>query len=57
MYIILFHLPTYNVLIFETRIFDIFRHLDRVIRIKVFTQLIQLFVINIPFLGVRIFLW
>ena len=57
MYIILFHLPTYNVFIFETRIFDIFRHLDRVIRIKVFTQLIQLFVINIPFLGVRIFLW
>jgi len=33
------------------------RHLDCVIRIKVFTQLIQLFVINIPFLGVRIFLW
>jgi len=33
------------------------RHLNRVIHIKVLSQLLQLFVINIPFLGVRIYLW
>merc|ERR1712223_21119 len=33
------------------------RHLGRVIHIKVLSQLLQRFVINIPFLGVRIYLW
>ncbi len=36
---------------------DFGRHLERVIPIKVFYQLMHLLIINIPFLGVRIYLW
>ena len=36
---------------------DFGRHLDKVIGIKVVYQLLHLLVINIPFLGVRIYLW
>ncbi len=36
---------------------DYGRHLQRVIPIKVFYQMVHLLVINIPFLGVRIYLW
>lgn len=36
---------------------DFGRHLGNVIRIKVAYQLLHLIVINIPFLGVRIYLW
>lgn len=36
---------------------DFGRHLEKVIGIKVVYQLLHLLVINIPFLGVRIYLW
>ena len=48
-------LPT--ITLYSLSMSDFGRHLDRVVRIKVLTQLLQLFVINIPFLGVRIHLW
>lgn len=48
-------LPT--ITLYSLSLSDFGRHLDRVIHIKVLTQLLQLFVINIPFLGVRIYLW
>jgi hypothetical protein len=36
---------------------DFGRHLENVIAVKVAYQLLHLLVINIPFLGVRIYLW
>ena len=48
-------LPT--VTLYSLSLSDFGRHLDRVIHIKVVTQLLQLFVINIPYLGIRIYLW
>jgi len=48
-------LPT--ITMYSLSLSDFGRHLDRVIHIKVITQLLQLFVVNIPFFGVRIYLW
>jgi len=48
-------LPT--ITMYSLSLSDFGRHLDRVIHIKVLTQLLQLFVVNIPFFGVRIYLW
>ena len=36
---------------------DFGRHLDKVIGIRVVYQLLHLLCVNIPFLGVRIYLW
>ena len=48
-------LPT--ITLYSLSISDFGRHLNRVVRIKVLSQLLQLFVINIPFCGIRIYLW
>ena len=48
-------LPTLT--IYSLSMSDFGRHLEKVIAIKVFYQLLQLCIINIPFLGVRIYLW
>jgi len=48
-------LPT--VALYMLSMSDYGRHLERVIPTKVFYQLVHLLVINIPFLGVRIYLW
>lgn len=48
-------LPT--ITLYSLSLSDFGRHLDRVIHIKVVSQLLQLFVTNIPFLGIRIYLW
>lgn len=48
-------LPTLT--LYSLSLSDFGRHLERVIHIKVIYQLLHLLVVNIPFLGVRIYLW
>jgi hypothetical protein len=48
-------LPTLT--LYSMSMSDFGRHLENVIVIKVVYQLLHLLVINIPFLGVRIYLW
>ncbi len=48
-------MPT--VVLYMLSMSDYGRHLERVVPIKVFDQMVHLLAINIPFLGVRIYLW
>ena len=48
-------LPTLT--LYSLSMSDFGRHLENVISVKVAYQLLHLLVINIPFLGVRIYLW